>query len=55
MILTNSYFIYILCSLISSSPLKYSLEKNSIWQAEINETLIQELLIELWDYDGKFW
>lgn len=23
-------------------------------QAEINETLVQELLIELWDYDGYF-
>ena len=38
-----------------SSPPKITLEKIIlVRKAEINETLIQELLVELWDYDGKF-
>lgn len=34
--------------------LKNRLENDIEKQAEINETLSQELLVELWDYDGKF-
>ena len=47
-------FVYFFDPFMSSPP-KNKLEKIILKRkAEINETLIQELLVELWDYDGKF-